>query len=199
MPALPSEHPGVRPRSLPSRPQGSPEISPRSRVRSIRRGYRFDENGPPPLPGNGYSPTRFNEIGADGQFELLIEIIDLFLVDTDNRVESLMCGPFPRRDFGANAGHHHGLKGAARTQMGLMSFADQAEYLEQNCAQRDSADSYPRVLELSQSWGQLRPTVISTRDSIALRRALWSLPSPITGTQRAPFTTPSGSPDPPRP
>jgi HPt (histidine-containing phosphotransfer) domain-containing protein len=108
-----------------------------------------------------------SEFAMDGDFDLVRAIIDVFLSDTQEKIESLrkaLCA----RDLAGIRQTAHALKGAAR-QVGLVRLADDAELLERSSEQIDIATFSSFVLALVDHWRDAKQSVIDTRDSIPLQ------------------------------
>jgi HPt (histidine-containing phosphotransfer) domain-containing protein len=103
-----------------------------------------------------------SEFAADGEFDLVRTIIDVFLSDTQEKIDSLQ-EAVRTTDLAGARGTAHALKGAAR-QMGLPRFAEDAERLERSSPQIDTAAFSSFVLALVDSWHQAKQSVIETRD-----------------------------------
>jgi HPt (histidine-containing phosphotransfer) domain-containing protein len=104
------------------------------------------------------------QFAAEGEFDLVREIIDVFVNDSQAKVESL------RKAVGAGdlTGARrigHSLKGASR-QMGITRMADEAERLERCPLDVDPANFSSLVLAILESWRQVKQSVIDARDSL---------------------------------
>jgi HPt (histidine-containing phosphotransfer) domain-containing protein len=107
------------------------------------------------------------EFVVDGEFDLVRTIIDVFLSDTQEKIDSLQEAVRTADLAGARV-TAHGLKGAAR-QMGLPRFAEDAERLERSSPQIDTATFSSFALALVDSWQQAKQSVIETRDSAEIQ------------------------------
>lgn len=104
------------------------------------------------------------EFAMDGEFDLVRAILDVFLNDTQEKIESLqkaLCA----QDLAGIRRTAHSLKGAAM-QVGLVRFAGGAELLERSSEQIDIATFSAFVLQLVDYWREAKQSVIDTRDSI---------------------------------
>jgi len=103
-----------------------------------------------------------SEFAIDGEFDLVRTIIDVFLSDTQEKIDSLQQAVLTTDPAGAR-GTAHALKGAAR-QMGLLRFAEDAERLERSSLQIDTPTFSSIVLALVDSWREAKQSIIETRD-----------------------------------
>jgi HPt (histidine-containing phosphotransfer) domain-containing protein len=110
------------------------------------------------------------EFAEDGDFHLVRSIIDVFLSDTEDKVESLKQAVLASDSASAQR-IAHSLKGAAR-QLGILRLADDAEHLEHARLEHaspvgiDSATFSLLVMEIVGSWREAKQLVIDTRDAL---------------------------------
>ena len=104
------------------------------------------------------------EFAADGEFDLIREIIDVFLSDTQEKVEALQKAA-GEQDLSGAQRIAHSLKGAAR-QMGLSRLGDGAECLERSPAELEPVTFGFLVLAIVERWREARQLVMEARDSL---------------------------------
>jgi len=105
-----------------------------------------------------------SEFAADGEFDLVREIVDVFLSDSQGKVDSLQKS-VRAGDFAEARRTAHSLKGAA-SQMGLLRMAEDAERLERSPAEIGTAAISSLVLAIQERWSETKQSMIETRDSL---------------------------------
>jgi HPt (histidine-containing phosphotransfer) domain-containing protein len=108
------------------------------------------------------------EFAEDGEFDLIREIVDLFLSDTGEKIEALQNAVLACNIAGAQR-IAHSLKGAAR-QMGLIRLADGAEGLERRMPGTDSAILISLVHGITERWRDAKQSIVETRDAMPCNR-----------------------------
>ena len=109
------------------------------------------------------------DIAADGDFTLVRRIIDVFLADTEAKVESLGDAVFPA-DFAEARRTAHSLKGAA-VQIGTLRLANAAGQLERCAPEIDGATFFSLVKAIAESWWDARRSVIDALESMSEKPA----------------------------
>ncbi len=104
------------------------------------------------------------EFAADGEFELVCEIIDVYLSDTQEKVEALG-KVVPEFDAVGARRLAHSLKGSAR-QMGTLRFGDDLEKLEHCVAGVNAAELSALVQVIEERWIEVKREVNHTRQSM---------------------------------
>lgn len=98
------------------------------------------------------------EFAAEGDFALVRAVVDVFLADTEGKIESLQKAA-GNLDFAGARRIAHSLKGAAR-QVGTLRLADDAERLERCAAEIDTSTFSLLVLSIATGWQEDRQSVI---------------------------------------
>ncbi len=98
------------------------------------------------------------DFAAEGDFALVRAVVDVFLADTEVKIESLLKAAGTQDIAGARQ-IAHSLKGAAR-QVGTLRLAADAERLEQCAAGIDESTFSLLVLAIAAGWREDRRSVI---------------------------------------
>jgi len=108
------------------------------------------------------------ELGADGESVLVREIIDVFLSDTQEKVDSLQKAVLDPDLAGAQR-IAHSLKGAAK-QLEILQLAEDAERLESSSAEIDGGTLSLLVLTIVEGWREAKQSIIDPRESLSDRQ-----------------------------
>jgi len=100
------------------------------------------------------------EFAEDGDYALVRQIINVFLTDTQVKMESLEAGVFPT-DFADVRRIAHSLKGAAK-QVGTPRLAEDAGRLEKCDPETDAATFHLLVTAVAESWDEARRSINDT-------------------------------------
>jgi len=105
-----------------------------------------------------------NEFASDGEFDLVREIIDVFLTDTEQKLTSLQSNTTPI-DWVSIHGISHSLKGAAK-QIGLYRLAEAAECLEHSSDQIGREPLRSLITNLNECWREAKLLIVEKRATL---------------------------------
>jgi HPt (histidine-containing phosphotransfer) domain-containing protein len=103
------------------------------------------------------------EFAAEGEFDLIQEILNVFLHDAQEKVESLQAAVLTLDLSGAQR-IAHSLKGASR-QLDIPRLADDAERLERSSTEIDAVVFASLVQAIVERWCVTKQSIIHMRDS----------------------------------
>lgn len=109
-------------------------------------------------------PEVLTQFAADGDFDFVHEMIDLFLADADLKIQAIAAA-IAESELERMRDLSHSLKGSAR-QMGLMRLGDQAQTLEHSSGHADIERFQAVACELRQLWREAEGEMTVVKNSL---------------------------------